>query len=109
MYITTDDCLHIHLLYITDFTELKVQYHNILQLLPDNYELTVGKLLDYINDDKICAILSSGNSAVANKIILDCLIERMTCKEELLDLCHQLENVAMSHDLKVIINEIRFG
>ena len=94
---------------VTDFTELKAQYYNILQLLPDNYELTVEKLLDYINDDKICAILSSDNSAVANKIILDCLIERMTRKEELLDLCHQLENVTTSNDLKVIINEIRFG
>ena len=96
-------------MYITDFTELKAHYHSILHLLPDEYELTVGKLLDYISDDKICAILSSGNSAIANKIILDCLIERITCKEELLDLCHQLENVAPSHDLKVIIDEIRFG
>ena len=45
--------------------------------MPDDYELTVGKLQDYISDDQIYAILSSKNSTIANKIILDCLIERM--------------------------------
>ena len=77
--------------------------------MPDEYELTVGKLQDYISVDQICAILSSSNSTSANKIILDCLIERMSYKEELLDLCHQLENFTISHDRKIVINEIRLG
>ena len=77
--------------------------------MPDDYELTVGKLQSYISDDQICAILSSSNSTLANKIILDCLIERMSCREELLDLCNQLENITTSHDMKIVINEIRFG
>ena len=92
--------------YIIDFTELKAHYHTILQLMPNDYELTVGKLLSYISDDQICVILSSSNSTIANKIILDCLIERMSCREELLDLCAQLENISTSHDLKIVINEI---
>ena len=98
-----------HNIYITDFTELKAHYHTILRLMPDDYELTVGKLLDYISDDQICAILSSSNSTVANKIILDCLVERMRCREELLDLCSQLENITTSHDMKIMANEIRLG
>ena len=77
--------------------------------MPNDYELTVGKLQDFISDDKICAILGSGNSTIANKIILDCLIERISCREELLDLCHQLENITTSHDMKAIINEIRLS
>ena len=77
--------------------------------MPDDYELTVGKLLNYISDEQICVILSSSNSTIANKIILDCLIEKMSCKEDLLDLCHQLENIITSQDLKVVINEIRLG
>jgi len=74
-----------------------------------DYELTVGKLQNYISDDQICAILSSNNSSIANKMILDYLIERMSCREGLLDLCDQLENITTSHDLKTVINEIRSG
>jgi len=92
-----------------DFTKLKAHYYTILHVMPDDYELTVGKLQNYINDDQICAILNSSNSTIANKIILDCLIERMSHKEEILDLCHQLENITTSHDMKTVINEIRLG
>ncbi|XP_065894137.1 uncharacterized protein [Dysidea avara] len=90
-----------------DFTQLKTRYHSILQLMPDNYEQSVGMLLNYISDDQICMILSSSNSTTANKIILDCLIERMSCREELLDLCDQLETITASQQLKMMINEIR--
>ena len=94
---------------ILDFTELKAHYHTILHLMPDDYEPTVEKLLDFISDEQFCTILNSSNSTIANKIILDCLIERMRCREELFDLCDQLENVTTSHDLKIVINKIRFG
>ena len=77
--------------------------------MSDYYELTVGKLLNCISDDQICTILSSSNSTVANKIILDCLIERMKCREDLLDLCDLLEKIIASHDMKIVISEIRLG
>ena len=96
-------------MYITDFTELRAHYHNILHLMPDDYELTVGKLENYISFDQICIILSSSNSTIANKLILDYLIERISCREELLDLCNQLENITTSHDMKIVINDIRLG
>ena len=92
-----------------DFSQLKTHYHTILQLMPDNYEQNAGKLQDYISDDQICMILSSSKSTTANKIILDCLIERITCKEELLDLCDQLETIITSHQLITVISEIRSG
>ena len=94
---------------ITDFTKLKAHYHTILHMMPDEYELSVGKLVNYISDDQIGNILSSSNGSVANKLILDCLIERINCKEELLDLCDQLESIIASHDLKIVINEIKLG
>ena len=77
--------------------------------MPDDYVLTVGKLVNFISDNQICVILSSSNSTIANKIILDCLIERMRCREELLDLCDQMESIIASHDLKIVTNELRFG
>ncbi|XP_065885289.1 uncharacterized protein [Dysidea avara] len=90
-----------------EFAQLKTHYHTILQLMPDNYEQSVGKLQNYFSDDQICMILSSSNSTTANKIILDCLIERMSCREELLDLCDQLETISTSHQLMMVISEIR--
>ena len=77
--------------------------------MPDDYELTAGILQNYISDDQICGILCSSNSTIANKIILDCLIERMNCREELLDLYDQLESITASHDLKDVINKLRSG
>ena len=95
--------------YITGFAELRTHYHNILHLMPDDYELTVEKLLNYFSDNQICIILSSSDSAIANKVILDYLIERMSCREQLLDLCNHLETITASHDMKLIIDELRLG
>ena len=93
----------------SDFTELRAHYHTILHLMPNDYELTVGKLQNYFSDDQICDVLLCSNSTDANKLILDHLIQVMSCREELLDFCDQLELIAESHDLKVIINGIRSG
>ena len=94
---------------VTDFTKLKAHYHTILHLMPDEYELSVGKLVNYISDDQTGTILSSSNASVANKLMLNCLIERISCKEDLLDLCDQLESIIASHHLKIAVNEIRLG
>ena len=96
-------------MYVTDFTELRAHYHNILHLMPNDYELTVGKLQNYISFDQVCVILSSSNSTIANKLILDYLIERMSCREELLDLCDQLKSISTSNDMNIAINELRLG
>ena len=77
--------------------------------MPDAYEQSVLKLQNCISDDQICMILSSSNSTTANKKILDCLIERMSCREELLDLCHQLERICVSDQLKMVIDQIKSG
>ena len=76
--------------------------------MPDDYEVTIGKLQDYINVDHINAILSSSNASAttANELILYCLIQRVSCKEELLDLFDHLENIIISHDLKIITDEV---
>ena len=92
-----------------DFTELRAHYHNILHLMPDDYELTVGKLQNDISFDRICIILGSSSSIAANKLILDYLIERMSCREDILNLCYQLESITTSHDMKMITNELRLG
>ena len=42
-------------------------------------------------------------------MILDCLIERMSCREELLELCDQMETISASDQLKTVTSEIRSG
>ena len=43
-------------------------------------------------------------------MILDCLIDRMKCKEDLLDLCDQLDRLtSTSPELMHLINELRKG
>jgi len=91
------------------FTELKEHYHTILQLMPDNYEQSLDKLQDYVSDDNICMILSSSNLTTANKIILDSLIERISCREDILDLCSKLEIIATSHQLRMLVSQIKSG
>ena len=97
-------------MYAADFAQLKAHYHTILQLMPGDYEQSIGKLQNHFSDDQICAILYSSDRMAANKLILDSLIERMSCKEDQLDLCDQLEKIATaSAELKVIIQKLRSG
>ena len=78
--------------------------------MPDDYEQSIGRLQNHFSDDQICAILYSGNCRTANKLILDSLIERMSCKEDQLDLCDQLEKIpTASSELKAIIQQLRSG
>ena len=77
--------------------------------MPSSYELTLAKLQDYISDDQMCATLGSSNSTIANNIILDCLISRMKCRKDLLQLCEQLKSIDLSNELKAVIDEITSG
>ena len=92
-----------------DFSKLKAQYRDILQLMPDEYEHSVAKLQSQFSDDHICNILSSSNCKVANNTLLNCLVEKLSIKEDLLDLCDQLEKVTSSHDMTAIISDIKSG
>ena len=106
----TDGKIFIHCCYLSDFAQLMIHYHTILQLMPIGYEQNVGMLQNYISDDQICMILSSRDSTTANKMILDCLIERMSRREDLLSLCDQLQTIgSASHQLMMVISEIRSG
>jgi len=77
--------------------------------MPSDYECSVGKLLQILSDENICSILSSNNSATANKAILDCLIEKVKNKEGVLDLCDQLESISNTYELILLTQKIKFG
>jgi len=77
--------------------------------MPDEYEQSVGTLQSQFSDDQICVILSCSNRNAANRAILNSLIDKLNCKEDMLDLCDQLEKISKSQDLTSIIAEIKSG
>ena len=77
-----------------------------------DYENTLNLLQNYLTDDQICQILSSSNYTTANKIILDCLIEKFKESVNIPELCKKLELIASlstSKQLSSIVNELKEG
>ena len=77
--------------------------------MPDNYHQTLNKLQLVITGDETAEILGIDYPDIANKKILDCLIQKMKNREHMLDFCEHLETVITSQDLKTIISEIKTG
>ena len=78
--------------------------------MPNEYHQTLEKLQKYITDDDVIAdILGSEQPEDANKKILDCLIQKMENREQILDFCIQLEEAISSYDLMTIVHEIQKG
>ena len=97
----------IHLL--VDFIEIKIHYDGILHLMPKDYSQTLNLVKQDITDDEMACILEIDNPDLANRKILNCLIQKMKNREQMLDFCDQLEKVITSQDLKKITDEIKTG
>ena len=91
------------------FEPLKSRYSLLYQSFPEDFMTTVNKLERHLTDKDIAGILSSTNAVLANKMILDSLIMRMKCKEDLLDLCDQLEKINGSPNINSVIHDLRNG
>ena len=67
--------------------------------------------MEDITPECIYAILSSetSNAKLANKMMLDCMIAKITCKEGLLDLCDQLEKISNAPSMTTIVSQLRTG
>ena len=93
-----------------DFCLLKSLYREILKCFPKQSLQSLEKLQDTLSDDQICAILNCSNSQSANKMILDCLIDKMKFREDIFDLCDQLDKLNdVTPDLKCLTNKLRKG
>ena len=70
---------------------------------------TVDCLQDYLTDDCICVVVGCTDAIMANKMILDCMVSKLSSKEDLLDFFDQLEKITGTHNLEPIVNELRQG
>ena len=77
--------------------------------MPKDYGQTLNVLQQDITDDEMASILEIDDHDLANRKILNCLIQKMKNRVQMLDLCDQLEKVITSQDLKTIIDEIKTG
>ena len=93
-----------------DFHLLETLYKEILKCFPKESLQSLEKLQDALSNDQICAVLNCSNSHSANKMILDCLIDKMKFREDVFDLCDQLDKLTdVTPDLKYLTDELRKG
>ena len=93
----------------TDLSELRSCYDDIIKNMPDNYYETVQLLERELCDTHISSIFECSHSTAANQIILECLMERVNCKADILDLCEALSLLKNSAQLTQITENIRTG
>ena len=78
--------------------------------MPIKYRLTIEHFKEYLTDNQIADILESYNDFhSANWKIMNFLIERITYKVELLELCNQLHKLYTSSFMKTIVYELISG
>ena len=92
-----------------DFTELQSHYSVLVRSMPDDYMNTVNQLERHLTGDHIGSILECVNVFTANQRILDCLIEQLNDKEDVLDLCSQLSCINDAPLLTTAIEDLKKG
>lgn len=101
--------MHKYIYTCSDLQILNHKYAALLQSFPATHLLTLECLQDTLTDDCICAVVECTDAEIANKMMLDCIIAKITCKEDLLDLFDQLEEITGAHELISIVKELRTG
>ena len=70
---------------------------------------TVSQLERHLTGDHIGSILECRDVFTANQRILDCLIEQIHTKEDLVDFCNQLSTIDYTPALTVALNDLWKG
>ena len=65
---------------------------------------TLDCLQDYVTDDCICVVVESVNANLANKMMLDCIISKLT-----FGFFDQLEKISGVDSLRSIVNDLCQG
>ena len=93
----------------TDLSELRLCYHDIIKSMPGNYLETVQLLERELCDTHISSLFGCSHFTAANQIILECLMERVNCKADILDLCDKLLQLSNAPQLSRVIENLRKG
>ena len=77
--------------------------------MPDNYYETAELLERELCDTHISSIFECSHFTAANQIILECLMERVNCKADVLDLCERLSMLKNHSHLIKTVESLRIG
>ena len=75
--------------------------------MPDDYTLTVQLLERYICAVHISVIFECSSVSDANKAILECLTEKITCKKHVLYFCEKLLLIKGAPELNSVVEDLR--
>ena len=98
---------HAHL--ISGFEVLRSHYSALVKSMPDDYMNTVGQLEYHLSGDHIGSILECTDVSTANQKILDCLIEQICTKQQLVDFCDWLCSLTNAPSLTTVLRDIKKG
>ncbi|XP_065900404.1 uncharacterized protein [Dysidea avara] len=90
-------------------SDLRSCYDDIIKNMPDNYYETVQLLERELCDTHISSIFECSHFTAANQIIMECLMEQVNCKEDILDLCERLSLLKNAPQLTQIIENLRMA
>jgi len=92
-----------------DLSELRSCYDDVIKNMPEKYYETVQLLERELCDTHISSIFECPPSTTANQIILECLMEQVNCKADILDLCEILLKVKNAPQLTQIIEHLKIS
>jgi len=92
-----------------EFTELQSHYSVLVRSMPDDYMNTVNQLERHLIGDHIGSILECRNVFTANQRILDCLIEQLNDKEDVLLMCKRLSVINNAQSLTAALKDLEKG
>ena len=94
---------------LLDFTKLQSHYGELVRSMPDDYMNTVNQLERHLTGDHIGGILECDSVFTANQRILDCLIEQINDKEDVVLLCKRLSILSNAPSLSAALSELLEG
>ena len=99
----------VYSLLFLDLHILQRRYTALLQSFPVTHLSTLECLQNFLTDGCICAVVESTDVSLTNKMMLDCMISKLTCKEDLLDFFDKLKEIKNADALTSIVNELLQG
>ena len=90
-----------------EFAELQSCYIDIVTSMPQNYLETVQLLESHLCNQHISDIFECSSALDANQTVVKCLIEKATCKPDVLDFCETLLHLKNASQLVCTVEKLR--
>ena len=90
-----------------EFAEVRSRYTDIITSMPGNYLETVQLLNNHLCTQHISDIFECSSAFDANQLMLKCLLDKVTCKSDVLDFCEILLLLKNAPCLVSVVENLR--